>query len=212
MDSRWGTSRTEAFSDGVFAIAVTLLVLDLAIPRTEFADPWRAIAHEWPSYLAYLTSFVTIGGIWLAHHGVFRRLEYVNSRVMRLNLVLLLGVSFLPFPTRLAAEAIRTTDAERAFVIFYGFCFFLVALSFGALWTAVLRDRGLLRPEVTEEEVQAITVATAPNIGLYVAAIVLAVFLPKVAALGYLVIAVVAVMRARGDQPEHARGVAARRS
>ena len=212
MESRWGTSRTEAFSDGVFAIAVTLLVLDLAIPRSEFDDPWLAIVHEWPAYLGYLTSFFTIGGIWLAHHAVFRRLEYINARVMRLNLVLLLVVSFLPFPTRLAAEAIRTTDAERAFVIFYGLCFFLVSLSFGAIWTAVLRDRGLLRPEVTDDEVQAITVATAPNIGLYLAAIVLATFLPKVAALGYLVIAIVAVMRARGDQPEHARGVAARRS
>ncbi|HVN61062.1 MAG TPA: TMEM175 family protein, partial [Gaiellaceae bacterium] len=67
MSNRWGTGRIESFSDGVFAIALTLLVFDLAVPASSFDDLWRGIAHEWPSYLAYLTSFITIGGLWMAH-------------------------------------------------------------------------------------------------------------------------------------------------
>ena len=69
---------------------------------------------------AYVTSFITIGGIWLVHHGIFRRLQYANSCVMLINLLLLMAVSFLPFPTKLLAEAIHEPDAERAAVIFYG--------------------------------------------------------------------------------------------
>ena len=108
MGNRWETGRTEAFSDGVFAIAITLLVLEIGIPASEFDDLWSAIFHEWPAYLGYATSFLTIGGLWLAHHGIFRRLRYANNAVMRINLLLLMAVSFLPYPTKLVAEAIGT--------------------------------------------------------------------------------------------------------
>ena len=114
MEDRWDTGRTEAFSDGVFAIAITLLILEIGVPESEFSNLWRGIGHQWPSYLAYATSFITIGGLWMVHHGIFRRLQYANTVVMRLNLALLMAVSFLPFPTKLLAEAIRETDAERA--------------------------------------------------------------------------------------------------
>jgi uncharacterized membrane protein len=100
VGSRWETGRIEAFSDGVFAIAITLLVLDLGVPVTEFDNLWRGIVHEWPAYLGYATSFFTIGGIWLAHHGVFRRLLYADNRVMRINLLLLMAVSSLPDQAR----------------------------------------------------------------------------------------------------------------
>ena len=120
MDNYWGTGRTEAFSDGVFAIAITLLILEVDVPETAFDNLWRGIADQWPSYLAYATSFITIGGIWLAHHGIFRRLQYANTPLMLINLLLLMAVSFLPFPTKLMAEAIHSSDAERAAVIFYG--------------------------------------------------------------------------------------------
>jgi TMEM175 potassium channel family protein len=108
VGNRWETGRTEAFSDGVFAIAITLLVLDIGVPASEFDDLWSAIFHEWPAYLGYATSFLTIGGLWLAHHGIFRRLRYANNRVMQVNLLLLMAVSFLPFPTRLVAERSAT--------------------------------------------------------------------------------------------------------
>jgi uncharacterized membrane protein len=204
VSSRWETGRTEAFSDGVFAIAVTLLVLDIGIPAEEFDDLPRAILREWPAYLGFVTSFVTIGGIWLAHHGVFRRLRYANGRVMQINLLLLMAVSFLPYPTRLVAEAIRDESAERAAVIFYGLCLLAISLLFAALWGTVARDRELLRPEVTDEEVNAILVAASPSIGFYAVATAVAIAAPQIAAFGYLLIAVVGVMRARGDEREPA--------
>ena len=200
MKDRWETGRTEAFSDGVFAIAITLLVLDIGIPASEFDDLWSAIFHEWPAYLGYATSFLTIGGIWLAHHGVFRRLQYANNRVMRINLLLLMAVSFLPFPTRLVAEAIRDDSAERAAAIFYGACLLVIALLFSALWGAVALDRALLKPEVSDDEVNAILLATSPSIGFYAVAIALAIVAPQLAALGYLLIAVLGILRVRGDE------------
>jgi uncharacterized membrane protein len=200
VTGRWDTGRTEAFSDGVFAIAVTLLVLDLRVPASEFDNLWRGIVHQWPAYLGYATSFLTIGGLWLAHHGVFRRLRYANNRVMRINLLLLMAVAFLPYPTRLVAEAIRSNSAERAAVIFYGLNLLAISSLFGALWATVARDRTLLKPEVSEAEVRAILVAATPSIGFYVGATVLAIVTPKVAAIGYLVIAIAFVLRARGDE------------
>lgn len=204
MGSRWETGRIEAFSDGVFAIAITLLVLDLGVPVTEFDNLWRGIVHEWPAYLGYATSFFTIGGIWLAHHGVFRRLLYADNRVMRINLLLLMAVSFLPYPTRLVAETIRNQDAERAAVIFYGLSLLAISVLFGALWGTIARERELLRPEVTDEEVNAILLEATPSIGFYVGATALAIVAPRIAAFGYLVIAVLSVLRARGDQPSRA--------
>ena len=200
MGSRWETGRTEAFSDGVFAIAITLLVLEIGIPASEFDDLWSAIFHEWPAYLGYATSFLTIGGLWLAHHGIFRRLRYANNAVMRINLLLLMTVSFLPFPTRLVAEAIRDKSAERAAAIFYGVCLLTIAVLFSALWAAVARDRRLLKPEVTDEEVNSILIASSPSIGFYAGAIALAIVAPRAAAIGYLLIAVLSVLRVRGDE------------
>jgi uncharacterized membrane protein len=200
MRGRWETTRTEAFSDGVFSIASTLLVLDIAIPVSELDDLWSGIVHEWPKYLAYATSFITIGGIWLAHHSVFRRLQYANAKVMRINLALLMAVAFLPFPTRLVADALRHgVGSERAAVIFYGASLLVIALLFSVLWRDVTTDRQLLKPEVSDAEVQAIGQATTPNVGLYLAVMAVAILIPRVAAFGYLAIAIVAVSRARGD-------------
>jgi uncharacterized membrane protein len=200
VGSRWETGRTEAFSDGVFAIAITLLVLDIHIPPSGFHDLAAAIVHEWPQYLGYATSFVTIGGIWLAHHAIFNRLSYANRRVMQINLLLLMAVSFLPFPTRLMAQAFRDPDAERAAVVFYGLCLLAIALLFSSLWGAVALDRHLLRPEVTDDEVNSLLVATSPNIGLYAVSTIVGLLVPRGAAIGYLVIAVFVVLRVRGDE------------
>jgi len=200
VSRRWETGRTEAFSDGVFAIAITLLVLDLAVPESAFHDLWHGIGHEWPGYLAYATSFLTIGAIWLGHHGIFRRLRYANGTVIRINLVLLMAVAFLPFPTKLMAQAIRDSDAERAAVVFYGISLFVTSALISALWGAIVRDRQLLKPEISDQEINAITLAATPNTAAFLGAIVLAIIVPMVAAFGYLAIAVVAVLRARGDE------------
>jgi len=199
VGNRWETGRIEAFSDGVFAFAITLLVLDLQVPESEFHHLWHGIGDQWPSFLGYVTSFLTIGGLWLAHNGIFRRVRYADRRVTTVNLMLLMAVAFLPFPTRLMAEAIGNADAERAAVIFYGAWLLVIAGLFSVLWGAVASDRSLLRPEVTEKEVDAIAWATTPKLGVYVGVIALAFIAPTVAALGYLAIAIYALLRARGD-------------
>jgi len=199
VGNRWDTNRTEAFSDGVFAIAITLLVLDLQVPTSLLNHLWSGIAHEWPEYLGYATSFITIGGIWLAHHRVFGHLRYANGRVMQINLLLLMGVAFLPFPTRLVAAAIRDVDAERTAVIFYGLSLLTISLLVSALWRVVVGDRQLLKPEVTDEQVSAISRSTAPNVGLYAGVTALAIVSPHAAAFGYLIISVVGLLRAHGE-------------
>jgi uncharacterized membrane protein len=112
---------------------------------------------------------------------------------MRVNLALLMAVSFLPFPAKLVAEAIHETEAERAAVIFYGATLLVISLLLSALWGTITRDRDLLKPEVSEREINTILIATTPSLGFYVAVIVLAIFAPEVAAFGYLVIAIVRV-------------------
>ena len=139
----------------MFAIAITLLILEVSVPESDFDNLWRGIVHQWPSYLAYATSFITIGWIWLIHHGIFRRLQYANRRLMRINLALLMAVSFLPFPTKLLAEAIHDRDAERAAVIFYGATLLVISLLLSALWGVIRRERDLLKPEVSEQEINA---------------------------------------------------------
>jgi uncharacterized membrane protein len=196
----WDTGRVEAFSDGVIAIAITLLVLELSVPESSFDELWRGIVKEWPSYLAYATSFLTIGGFWLAHHGIFQRLRYANRRVMLINLLLLMAIAFLPYPTKLMAEAIHEEDATRTAVIFYGASLFVASLLLSLLWGSVVYDRKLLMPEVDNQEVNAIALAVTPTVGFYGAIIVLAIVAPRVAAFGYLVIAIVGVLRAHGER------------
>jgi Predicted integral membrane protein len=121
-----GKGRMEAFSDGVFAIAITLLVLDVAVhpPGT----PLEQVLHAWPAYVAYVVSFLTIGAAWLAHTALTDRLAQSDSIFLRLNLLLLLVVASLPFPTRLVADALQHTDAERVAVTFYGLTLLAIRL------------------------------------------------------------------------------------
>jgi uncharacterized membrane protein len=199
MGDHWETGRMEAFSDGVFAIAITLLILEISVPESAFDDLWHGIAHQWPSYLAYVTSFLAIGGIWVAHHGIFRRLQYANQRLMILNLLLLMATSFLPFPTKLMAEAMHDEGAARTAVVFYGGTLLVISVLLSALWGSVTVDRHVLRAEVSDDEIKAIALATTPNIGLYVVMIAIAFLAPRVAIFGYLMIAIVALFRMRGD-------------
>jgi uncharacterized membrane protein len=203
MGDRYDTGRIEAFSDGVFSIAATLLVLELSVPATDFSDLWKGIADQWPSYLGYATSFLTIGGIWLVHHGIFRRLRFADPTLTRLNLVLLMAVAFLPFPTKLVAEAIDSTSAERAAVLFYGATLLVIS----TLVTVIVRYAGS-RPDLVEPEcrgeVEAIAARAGPNTGFYVVVLALAFLSPKAAAFGFLAIAVFAILRVRVE-PRPAR-------
>jgi uncharacterized membrane protein len=126
---RWSTDRVEAFSDGVFAIAITLLVLDITVAPSEFEDLGKALAQEWPAYLAYVTSFMTVGSVWIAHHSLFARVRFVDPVLLRINLLLLMATAFLPFPTGVLAQALEHSPrAERTAVAFYGVIALLIEL------------------------------------------------------------------------------------
>jgi len=131
------TARLETFSDGVIAIAITLLVLEIHIPgRDEVggsSDLWNAMGDLWPSYLGYLTSFVIIGILWANHHNIFRLIGRTDHWLVMLNTVFLLCIGFLPFTTGLLAEHL-THDGERVATIVYSGWFLLTALSFNLLW------------------------------------------------------------------------------
>ena len=125
---------------------------------------------------------------------------------MRLNLLLLMAVSFLPYSTRLVGDAIRTTDAERAAVVFYGLSLLVVSSLSGAMLGVIARHRELLHPDVSDADVNAALVAATPNIGLFAFATVVALAAPHVAAFGYFAIAVLGVLTARGDRSPMSRG------
>ena len=126
---RWETGRVEAFSDGVFAIAITLLVLDIKLDASAFDHLRHALLDEWPSYLAYVTSFLTVGSVWIAHHNLFTRLKYVDGALLRINMLLLMAAAFLPFPTSVLAGALNSSNqAERVAIAFYGATALLIEL------------------------------------------------------------------------------------
>ena len=183
------SQRLEAFSDGVFAIAITLLVLDLGVREGSSDDLVGAIAAQWPSFLAYVVSFATIGAIWLAHNAVTEHLARVDATFVRLNLFLLLVVSFFPFPTRLLAENIASADAERVATALYGVTLLLASSLIALLWRHAVRAK-LVRPESTDEEVDILTKRLTPGLVGYLFIIALGLLVPLVAIFGYLVIAV----------------------
>jgi uncharacterized membrane protein len=143
--------RLEAFSDGVFAIAITLLVLDLAVPSREGSPDGglgAALAHRWPSYFAYLVSFLVIGIIWINHHTMFDKVRLVDRPVMFANLALLLVVSVIPFPTHLLAEYLTAgTDSHVAAAV-YSATMLAMGAAFGTLWIIITRDGRLLHEHV----------------------------------------------------------------
>jgi uncharacterized membrane protein len=167
------TKRLEGFSDGVFAIAVTLLVLDLAISRS--GSPLDRVFDAWPFYLAYVVSFLTIGAAWLAHNGMTERLERADAILLRINLLLLLFVSFLPFPTRLVAEGIRDTSGERVFVTMYGLTLLAVRLLLSAIDRYARREQ-LYSGAPDDDEPPVLPVVIA-----YAIAILMGLALPEVA-------------------------------
>jgi uncharacterized membrane protein len=157
--SRRGTERIEAFSDGVFAIAITLLVLEIRVPPpADLANPsllLEALGALWPSYLGYVISFVTIGIIWANHHNLFRLVGTVSHGLILANLLLLLAAGFVPFPTALLAATLGTPSGQIG-VLVYAATFVGLAIAFNVLWYVVRRSPGVLRPDVDQRTIQAI--------------------------------------------------------
>jgi uncharacterized membrane protein len=187
------TGRLEAFSDGVFAIAITLLVLEISLPPDAGDDLLGAFLDEWPSYLAYLVSFATIGVTWVRHTTITHYLQGANTVLVRINLLLLLFVGFLPFPTGLVAEHVHDHDAARVAATILGITLLLVSLLVSTMWRYALGHQ-LVRPDAADDEVRILTQRLTPSLAGYVVLILVGLFLPIVAVLGYLVIALVLIV------------------
>ena len=181
-------SRMEAFSDGVFAIAITLLVLELSIPEGSEGHLLGAVLSLWPSYLAYIVSFATIGATWLGHNSITHYMHGANATFLRANLALLLVVSFLPFPTKLVAEYLGSREDEKVAATVFGVTLLAVMSLLSVLWTLAVRG-GLVHPETGDEEITLLSRRLRPSLALYVVLIVVGWFTPIVAVIGYLVIA-----------------------
>lgn len=143
--SMFSPGRVEAFSDGVFAVAITLLVLDLTEPRGAGTLAHRLL-EQWPSYAAYVVSFAVIGIIWINHHDTFSHLVAVDRPLQLLNLLLLMTVVVIPFPTSLLAEHLLDADAQTA-ALAYGITMTTMGIAFTALWWYLARQPDLLRAD-----------------------------------------------------------------
>lgn len=174
------TTRIEAFSDGVLAIAVTLLVLDLRVPvrDTLHGSLASALAGEWPAYAAYVTSFLIIGIIWVNHHAVFELIGRVDRITLFLNLLLLMTVVAIPFTTALLSEYLLAGGANaRTAALVYSAVMLAMSCGFAALYTYVARHPALLADGVDPVAVRASIVRfSAVGTLLYVATLVVAVF------------------------------------
>lgn len=149
-----GTGRLEAFSDAIISIAATLLVLDLKVPDTR--DLARSLVHLWPAYLAFAVSFLITGVVWLNHHTMFRFIVRMDRMLMLLNLLLLMSVAFLPFPTEVLAEALSTHQGVRAAAVLYGAALVLGGVVFNAVWIYASAGHRYLGAHISPAEARAL--------------------------------------------------------
>jgi uncharacterized membrane protein len=163
------SGRLEAFSDGVFAIASTLLVLEIRVPEAS-SELARDLVRLWPSYLAYVVSFLLIGVVWLNHHTMFHYIERVDRWLLVFNLLLLLNVAFLPFPTAVLAEAIATGEGPRPAVLLYGGSLVVGGVFFNAVWLYASWGHRLLGDHITPAEAAALRRRFLPGPVVYAVA------------------------------------------
>jgi uncharacterized membrane protein len=174
-------SRLEAFSDGVIAIAITLLVLDIKVPPPHAGGLAHELGEQWPSYVAYATSFLTIGIIWINHHLMIARLRDVSHSVLFLNLLLLMMVGLLPWTTALMADYLRAGSGASLAALIYGASLLAMAITFYILQHHILFGGGeLLRKDVDETERDAINRRNRAGLVPYLLATPLALLSPYV--------------------------------
>jgi len=192
------TGRIEAFSDGIFAVAITLLVLNIQVPHGPngaiLAESalGPALLSQWPVYLAFLTSFATIGIMWLNHHRLFNYIKSSNSSLIGLNLLLLLFIVLTPFPTALLADYLQIEAPPGLHIptILYSGFFVLLAISFNLLWRYAAAHNRLLDKKADPEQVRAITRQYSVGPLLYLIAFGLAFLYPPLSIIWNLLLAI----------------------
>jgi len=181
-----GTDRLAAFSDGVFSIAATLLVLDIAVHPPALL---KQVLQAWPGYVAYVVSFLTIGAAWLAHTALTDRLARADPVFLQINLLVLLVVAFLPFPTRLVTDALHQAAPERVAVTVYGLTLLAIRL-LGSALDAYARHEHLYSPREDGQESLIAHRKLLPVVTGYVIAILIGLAVPGAAVALYFGITV----------------------
>ena len=183
------SSRLETFSDGVFAIAATLLILNVDTQVAgDVGHLGDRLLHIWPSYLAYAISFLTIGIMWVNHHTVMSQIDRVDRRFMFATIGLLLCIAFVPFPTRLVAEHIRTEGAQAA-ALAYGLTMVATAIMFTVTWFYASLGGRLLRPDADPAVVSGLSRSYLPGPWIYLTATLLAFASPTASVILFMAIA-----------------------
>jgi uncharacterized membrane protein len=188
-------ARLEAFSDGVFAVAITLLVLEIHVPAGEHL--WHNLKEEWPSFASFFVSFWVIGIIWVNHHGVLDHVKRADRGLLYCNLLVLMTVVFIPFSTALIAEHLKSGADEQTAALVYSSAFLALAIAFGVLWTYITRHRVRLGVELTDAQVRRTTLIFLIGNPFYAVAVFVSFISPAVVlvingllALYYLVIGI----------------------
>ena len=171
------TQRIEAFSDGVFAIAITLLVLEIKVPHVEGSESlWSALGHLWSSYLGYIFSFIMIGVYWANHHHIFHLYKKSNHYFVLLNVVFLMCISFLPFPTAVLAEYIADEEHRQAAMTFYAFGLLLPAISWVSMWLYAVKGHRLVDAKLSPAFISKTTRLFLLSNAMYFAAILVSLW------------------------------------
>jgi uncharacterized membrane protein len=199
-----GTTRLEAFADGVFAIAATLLIIDVTA-NAPGAELGHAIVHAWPEYAAYAVSFLTIGIMWINHHLCMRQIGSIDRTFMTINLLLLLlCIAFVPYPTRLIADHFHDAGL-RAAALTWGVTMTVTAVCFGSFWFYAARGNRLLAKDADPRVIAGISRSYLPGAPLYGAATLTALWSPKVAVALFAAISVFYLLESSifgGSSPE----------
>jgi len=151
------TARLETFADGVMAIAITLLILEVRVPPTDGGPLTTKLTEEWPSYAGYVVSFLTIGIIWVNHHQMFKLIGRATHGFLMLNVIFLMTIAFLPFPTALVADYVRIPDDRTAATVVYGLTMIAIAVMFNVVWRSASRGGRLLVAGVDQAGVDRIS-------------------------------------------------------
>jgi uncharacterized membrane protein len=184
------TDRLETFADGVFAIAATLLIIsvDSRVGSPTGANLRHDLLAAWPSYVAYVVSFMTIGIIWANHHTVMNQIDRSDRTFLILTVGFLMVVAFIPFPTRLVAEYLHK-DGAGAATVTYGITLTLTAVMFNAIWFYAARGARLLRADADEHTVRGISKTFVLGPWIYLAATLIAAISPTLGAIAFLLFA-----------------------
>ena len=179
MTNEKETTRVEAFSDGVFAIAITLLILEIKVPKVELhmtnSQLFTSLVNLWPSYFAFLLSFTAVLIMWINHHGFFKYVKTINPKFLYANGFLLLMVTFIPFPTAVLAEHINSPAANVS-AAFYCGAMVLVSVAYNVLWFTTAYKRALVKDEISDALILKIRNAYIFGFFVYLVSLIISFF------------------------------------